>query len=81
MPKIRIVLVDDHPVFRCGLRLTLEAEPDMEVVGEARTGEEAVGVAQAKHPNTSCCSTLGSRISTVRRSVSGCSRWLQRQRS
>jgi DNA-binding NarL/FixJ family response regulator len=51
MPNIRIVLVDDHPVFRCGLRLTLEAEPDMEVVGEARTGEEAVGVAQAKHPN------------------------------
>jgi len=35
MPKIRIVLVDDHQVFRQGVRSVLEAEPDMEVVGEA----------------------------------------------
>jgi len=43
---IRILLVDDHTVLRAGLRALLDAEPDMEVVGEASTGEE--GLEQAK---------------------------------
>ena len=42
MPKIRIVVVDDHEVVRHGLRLSLELEPDMALIGEARTGEEAL---------------------------------------
>ena len=40
--KTRIVLADDHPVVRRGLRLVLDAEPDMEVVAEAGDGAEAV---------------------------------------
>ena len=42
---IRVLLVDDHPVVRGGLRAALDADPDVRVVGEAATGEE--GVAQA----------------------------------
>lgn len=39
---IRLVLVDDHELVRHGLRALIEAEPDLEVVGEAATAEEAV---------------------------------------
>ena len=51
MAKIRIVVVDDHEVVRHGLRLSLELEPDMLVVGEARTGEEAVRMVVADRPD------------------------------
>jgi DNA-binding NarL/FixJ family response regulator len=40
--SIRIVLVDDHPSFRQGLRSLLDSFPDIEVVGEAENGEEVV---------------------------------------
>ena len=43
--KTRILLADDHALVRRGLRLVLEAEPDMEVVGEAGDGAEAVRLA------------------------------------
>ena len=46
MEKIRVLLADDHAVLRAGLRLLLDAQADMEVVGEASTGDQAV--AQAK---------------------------------
>lgn len=39
---IRVFLVDDHPLFRAGVRLALEDVEDMDVVGEADSGEEAV---------------------------------------
>jgi DNA-binding NarL/FixJ family response regulator len=51
MAKIRIVVVDDHEVVRHGLRRALELESDMEVAGEAQTGEEAVRVALATRPD------------------------------
>ena len=41
MEKIRLLIADDHTLFREGLRALLTAAPDMEVVGEAQTGEEA----------------------------------------
>ena len=42
MSKIRVFLADDHQVFREGIRLLLEKVPDMEMIGEADDGEEAV---------------------------------------
>ncbi len=42
MNKIRILIVDDHPVVQTGLRTLLRAQPDMEVVGEASDGATAV---------------------------------------
>jgi DNA-binding NarL/FixJ family response regulator len=42
---IRVLLADDHPVVREGLRGMLAAEPDIEVVGEAASGNEAVALA------------------------------------
>ena len=51
MDRIRILIADDHPVFRFGLRALLTAEPSTEVVGEATTGEEAVALAASLLPN------------------------------
>lgn len=51
MAKIRIFIVDDHEVVRHGLRGTLEIEPDMQIVGEARTGEEAFQLAVKLRPD------------------------------
>ena len=42
MKRIRVLIVDDHAVVRQGLRTFLESEDDIEVVGEAANGEEAV---------------------------------------
>src|SRR3954454_13987937 len=44
-PTIRVVIAEDEPVFRQGLRALLSTEPDIEVVGEAATGSEAVDLA------------------------------------
>jgi DNA-binding NarL/FixJ family response regulator len=48
---IKIVIADDHPILREGLRGLLEKEEDMEVVGEAGTGNEAVQLAGRLHPD------------------------------
>jgi two-component system, NarL family, response regulator NreC len=48
---IRILLADDHAVLRAGLRALLNDEPDMEVVGEAANGQEAVSQAQTLLPD------------------------------
>jgi DNA-binding NarL/FixJ family response regulator len=42
---IRVLIVDDQPLMRTGFRMILDAEPDLEVVGEAADGEEAVRLA------------------------------------
>src|SRR3989304_5261381 len=42
MPKIRILVADDHGVLRAGLRALLNSQPDMEVCGEAADGQEAI---------------------------------------
>ena len=49
--SIRIALCDDHAVVRSGLRRLLEAEPDLEVVGESGSADEAVEVATAARPD------------------------------
>lgn len=51
MNKIRLLLVDDHEVVRTGLRMLLEYQPDMEIVGEASTGAEALELAAQEHPD------------------------------
>jgi DNA-binding NarL/FixJ family response regulator len=48
---VRILLADDHPLFRQGLRSLLDTLPDLEVVGEARTGEQAIMLAQTVQPD------------------------------
>jgi two-component system nitrate/nitrite response regulator NarL len=48
---VRILLADDHPIFRDGLRRLLEAEPDLKVVGEACDGAEAVKMARQLKPD------------------------------
>ena len=48
---IRVLLADDHTVLRAGLRALLDREPDIEVVGEAGTGEEAVERVEALRPD------------------------------
>lgn len=48
---IRILIADDHPLFRAGLRALLESIPDTEVAGEAATGEEAVEAAVGLVPD------------------------------
>ncbi|MEC3979566.1 response regulator transcription factor [Amycolatopsis sp. H20-H5] len=48
---ITILLVDDHPVVREGLRGMLEAEADLTVIGEAGSGDEAVALSRARKPD------------------------------
>jgi DNA-binding NarL/FixJ family response regulator len=48
---IRILLVDDHPVVRMGLRGMLDAEPDLTVIGEASDGAEGAEIALRERPD------------------------------
>ncbi len=76
---VRILLADDHPIFRDGLRRLLEAEPGFRVVGEASDGAEAVAMAKKlkpdlllldlampKHPGLEAVRELGSSATPVR---------------
>ena len=47
----RIVIVDDHPLVREGIRTFVQTQSDLEVVGEAATGEEALAVVAAQRPD------------------------------
>lgn len=51
---IRVLLADDHAVMRAGFRMILESADDIEVVGEAATGVEAVAAASALRPDVVC---------------------------
>jgi NarL family two-component system response regulator LiaR len=48
---IRVLIADDHAILRKGIRALLSTEPDIEVVGEASDGVEAVSQAEALHPD------------------------------
>ena len=49
--KVRLFLVDDHPIVRSGLRMLFQAEPDLEIVGEADGGAEAIVAVQKLRPD------------------------------
>jgi two-component system, NarL family, response regulator NreC len=49
--KIRILLVDDHTILRAGLKMMLNAQPDMDVIGEAHDGRQAIQESQRLHPD------------------------------
>src|ERR671921_211242 len=51
MAKIRVLLAEDHAIVRQGLRALLGAQPDLEVVGEAANGHEAIAGAKALGPD------------------------------
>ncbi|MBI2913833.1 MAG: response regulator transcription factor [Chloroflexi bacterium] len=49
--KIGVLLADDHLMVRTGLRMIIDAQPDMKVVGEAKNGLEAIQMAEQVHPD------------------------------
>ncbi|TAH49118.1 MAG: response regulator transcription factor [Chloroflexota bacterium] len=49
--KIRIVIADDHPIVRRGLRTVIKTQPDMELLGEATNGAEAVALVKTHQPD------------------------------
>jgi DNA-binding NarL/FixJ family response regulator len=49
--SIRLLIADDHALVRSGLRSMLQREPDIEIVGEARSGREAVELCRSLRPN------------------------------
>lgn len=51
MKKLRIILADDHKLMRSGLRVLIEQQPDLTIVGEARDGREAVSLANSLRPD------------------------------
>ena len=56
--SIKIILADDHKIFREGMRSLLDNEPDMEVIAGADNGKETVRLAEELLPNggLTCCS-------------------------
>ena len=51
MEKKRVLIADDHPLFRHGIRALLESTPDFEVCAEATNGEEVIARADELHPD------------------------------
>ena len=51
MGKVRVLIADDHSVVRQGLRMFLSLDPEIEIVGEAADGEEAIHLARELHPD------------------------------
>ena len=51
MQRLRVLIADDHPLFRDGMRGLLSTQPDIEVAGEATTGEEAVKLTGELEPD------------------------------
>lgn len=51
MPAVRTLIVDDEPLARDGLRVRLEREPDLELVGEAEDGPAAITAIRTEHPD------------------------------
>jgi len=61
--KTTIVLADDHPIVRQGLRTVLEAEPDLQVIGEAGDGLETMSLVERLRPQVLVLDLLMPRLS------------------
>lgn len=55
MTRLRVLIVDDHPVVRAGLQALLEARPELEVVAQAEDGDSALAAAAAYRPDVVLC--------------------------
>lgn len=67
---ISVLIVDDHPVVRSGLRAVLDNATSLTVIGEAATGEEAITLAQGLHPDVVLCDLrLGEGIDGIATTV------------
>lgn len=51
MKKVRVLMIDDHPIVRSGIRMLLERSGDIDVVGEAERGDDAVGLIKRLKPD------------------------------
>ncbi len=66
MTPVRILLVDDHPIVRAGVRSLFDRRDDAEVVGEAASGEEAVMLARHLRPDVVLCDLrLGAGVNLI----------------
>lgn len=65
MSKIRLLLVDDHEIVRAGLRMLFQAEPDMEIVGEVSSGEEALRAVRELKPEVVLMDVVMSGMSGI----------------
>ncbi len=66
MSTLRVILVDDHPIVRAGMRSLFPAGAGVDVVGEASTGAEAITLARHLHPDVVLCDLrLGEGIDGV----------------
>ena len=72
-PMIRVLIADDEELVRTGLRMILQSEPDLEVVGEAVDGRRRC-VCRRRSSPTSCCSTCTCLSSTGRACCGACPR-------
>ena len=67
---IRIVVADDHPMFRAGVVSSLAANPDFEVVGEGASADEAVALAEQLSPTCACSTSPCPAAASTRRATS-----------
>ena len=71
MPVLKILLADDHPIVREGLKTLILTQPDMEVIGEASDGQQACQQASLLQPDL-VIMDISSRALVGRRQPNGC---------
>ena len=75
--KLRILLADDHKVVRMGLAAIISLEDDMELVGEAANGREAVRLALDLRPDVTAMDLMMPEMNGIEATRSICAQWLE----